>query len=98
MFSSKQSRLLLVQSEPDMMKYPFKKPLSVLSLLILTAGCATVTVPSTQPVTLPAQFSPALESSATASADSLQTWWTLFEDPLLAGLVERALLDRKSVV
>ena len=97
MFSSKQSRLLLVQSEPDMMKYPFKKPLSILSLLILTAGCATVTVPSTQPVTLPAQFSPALESSATASADSLQTWWTLFEDPLLAGLVERALLHNRDI-
>lgn len=72
-------------------------------LTALLVGCAPVG-PDYQPPRpeLPAAWSGAGEDgSATAGTGALETWWTLFDDPRLDGLIQRAVaanLDLKIAV
>jgi NodT family efflux transporter outer membrane factor (OMF) lipoprotein len=67
-----------------------------LGLLVLLSGCASLqpASPAQPEAPLPANWSAATASSTPAS---LAHWWTRFNDPALAPLVEQALLANTSV-
>ncbi len=58
-------------------------------------GCAPPTVPELKP-DMPTAWRNA-SASASAAAPDLRSWWTAFNDPVLDGLVEKALADNLTV-
>ncbi len=58
-------------------------------------GCAAPTVPELKP-DMPAAWRHA-SASASAAAPDLRSWWTAFNDPVLDGLIEKALADNLTV-
>lgn len=72
--------------------------LSVLLALPLLCGCASPTVKTTQ---APERYVPSAwripDYSLSAAAPDLKNWWVHFGDPVLTGLVQRALAANTSI-
>ncbi len=74
---------------------PLRRALAISSLGVsaLLAGCA-VGPDYVQPdANVPTQFARAAERPAVTERDTLATWWTTLNDPLLTELVRRAIAD-----
>jgi NodT family efflux transporter outer membrane factor (OMF) lipoprotein len=67
----------------------FFRPVGLLLALLLAAGGCTVGPNYARPeLPLPEQWS-GVETAGAADAAALQQWWTTFDDPVLASLIER---------
>lgn len=74
-----------------------KRPLVLGFILLLLLSC-TVGPDYVKPRTvLPPQWSEQQEAQATAAAAELGRWWTLFHDPVLDGLITRAVESNKDL-
>ena len=75
-------------------------PFAPLFAALLLAGCATAPADLPAPIQPPAQFKEAgarWTVAAPAEAQSRGTWWKVFADPVLDGLVERAGANNTSI-
>ena len=76
------------------MPLPFRPTLAMTALLCALGGCTSTPMPTLPQAGLPGNW-PA--TAAAAPAPDLRHWWLQFSDPILNGLVERALTDNLSL-
>ncbi|OZA07747.1 MAG: hypothetical protein B7X97_08470, partial [Methylotenera sp. 17-45-7] len=73
-----------------------KKPIFVLVSAMLLSGCQIWPDYLRPKVEVPAQFIEQAQQSATESQIT-SNWWTLYQDPVLNELVDKALVSNKDI-
>ncbi len=65
--------------------------------LVFLSGCAVGPDYQRPELQLPEQWPPTVATSATPTTDTSTHWWQRFKDPILTGLIDRAIADNLSL-